>query len=47
MPNRILLLKATEIWDGTANYEFLILGKCDSDYAKNATQLRVKNGVSF
>jgi hypothetical protein len=40
-PDRGLLLKPTGIWDGGAEFEFIINGKSDSEYAKDETRRSV------
>ena len=34
-------------WDGTRDYEFIILGECDSNFAKDPTGRSVGSGCTF
>ena len=45
-PNRGLLLKPNAKWDGNPNYEFVVSGRSDSDYAKDPERRRSVSGYS-
>ena len=45
-PNRGLLLKPNQKWDGNPNFEFIITGRSDSDYAKDIEKRRSVSGYS-
>jgi hypothetical protein len=34
MPNRRMFLKPKAIWDGSQGFQFVIIGRLDSDYMK-------------
>jgi hypothetical protein len=45
-PERGLVLKPTEKWDGNPNFEFTVAGRSDSDYAKDPDKRRSVSGYS-
>jgi hypothetical protein len=45
-PNRGLLLKPNARWDGDPNFEFVVGGRSDSDYAKDPERRRSVSGYS-
>ena len=46
MPESGLLLNPTGYWDGDPSYEFVILGRSDSDYAKDTDTRKSVSGTS-
>ena len=47
-PNRGLILKLNEKWDGNPEFKFIVSGKVDSDYAKDPeTQCSVSGYSTF
>jgi hypothetical protein len=45
-PNRGILLKPNMKWDGDPNFEFVVSGRSDSDYAKDPERRRSVSGYS-
>ncbi len=45
-PNRGILLKPTMTWDGNPDFEFIVSGRADSDYAKDPERRRSVSGYS-
>jgi hypothetical protein len=45
-PNRGLLLKPTMKWDGNPDFEFIVNGRSDSDFAKDPERQRSVSGCS-
>jgi hypothetical protein len=45
-PNRGLLLRPDAKWNGDANFEFVVSGRSDSDYAKDPDRRRSVSGYS-
>jgi len=45
-PNRGLLLKPDKAWNGDPNFEFVVSGRSDSDYAKDPDRRRSVSGYS-
>jgi hypothetical protein len=45
-PNRGLVLQPNESWDGSADFEFTVSGRADSDYAKDPEKRRSVSGYS-
>jgi hypothetical protein len=45
-PDRGLVLKPTSKWDGDPNFEFIVEGRSDSDYAKDPEKRRSVSGYS-
>jgi hypothetical protein len=45
-PNRGMFLKPNAVWDGGADFEFIISGRSDSDYAKDIEKRRSVSGYS-
>jgi hypothetical protein len=45
-PNRGLVLQPNESWDGSADFEFTVSGRADSDYAKDPERRRSVSGYS-
>jgi hypothetical protein len=45
-PNRGLLLKPTMKWDGNPDFEFIVNGRSDSDFAKDPERQRSVSGYS-
>ena len=44
--NRVLLIEPTQEWDGSPEFEVLILGRSDSDYAKDPETRKSISGMS-
>ena len=45
-PNRGVLLHPNATWDGNPNFEFVVSGRSDSDYAKDPERRRSVSGYS-